>query len=133
MNVKCAHVGGLWKDGASDYYDGFKPCEDKAVTCQIPGGGTGVTIQVEFIFDDYPQDVSWTLYNTCGTKKEVFSGGGYAADATSSIESKCVEDGTFEFTVKDGYGDGICCSNGSKGDYTVRKNGVEMISMPDNY
>lgn len=88
-----------------------------------------MVVQIDITFDDYPQDISWTLTNTCSGGEVVASGGDYV-EQSSFTESYCVPNGTYNFTIVDSWGDGMCCSNGS-GDYTVSKNGVEMISMDD--
>ena len=34
MGVSCSDIGGLWFEGANDYYEGMEPCDDAAATTQ---------------------------------------------------------------------------------------------------
>jgi len=122
MNVECAHVGGLWDDENVAYYEGLEPCYCQ----QSDNKGPGIPVVIDFTFDQYPAETSWTLFNTCSGRKEVASGGDYQASENSFTQTYCVPDGTFDFTVLDVYGDGLM--EGGNGDYTVTKNGVTMIT-----
>lgn len=41
----------------------------------------------------------------------------------SHVETYCLKEGNYKFTIYDSYGDGICCSNGN-GEYVVTSNAV---------
>jgi len=91
-----------------------------------------VSLRVSITFDSFPEDISWTLRNTChGDVAEVASGGKYGGSLrgqTISEDIGSTPDGTFEFQIKDSYGDGLCCARGN-GTYAVSMNGEEQISM----
>ena len=76
------------------------------------GGGSCANTEVTFtlVTDNYPAETSWTLTKDGST---VASGSGYPDANTSHVESLCLTDGTYDFTINDQYGDGICCSYGS--------------------
>jgi len=96
---------------------------------QVPPRPGFATIRVDFTFDNYPSDTSWILTNTCnGADAVVAVSDNYAGKETSSETFVNVPDGTFNFEVIDSYEDGICCANGD-GDYSVYRNGAEMIAM----
>jgi hypothetical protein len=78
-------------------------------------------------FDNYPEETSWEIRNT--SNQVVFSGGTYGsqADGSSLTVTKCLDAGCYTFTIKDTYGDGICCSYGN-GSYTVTSNGTTFAS-----
>ena len=84
--------------------DPCAPCTDNIVTISIT-------------FDNYPEETSWTLTSGGST---IASGGTYGSqpDGSTYSEDLCLPDGCYDFTINDGYGDGICCSYGS-GSYSV--------------
>merc|ERR1712238_405833 len=49
-------------------------------------------------------------------------------DSQTFSKTYTLPDGTFNFKVIDSYEDGICC-HGGDGDYSVYRNGAEMIAM----
>jgi hypothetical protein len=65
-------------------------------------------------FDDYAGETSWEI--TQGGSV-LFSGDGYGG-MTSFSTTFCLDDGTYEFTIFDSFGDGICCAYGT-GSYTL--------------
>jgi len=89
----------------------------------LPTALTNVEIKIEITFDNYPEDTSWDLYNTCnGDNEKIGHGGDYtfseAAGKTVPVYDKTIHDGTFKFMIFDEYGDGLCCTQG-KGGYTI--------------
>lgn len=65
-------------------------------------------------FDNYPQDISWVMYD--GTNNIVASGGGYASTLGKTVDSTALIDpnkGPYRIEIYDGYGDGIGNGGGS--------------------
>ncbi len=79
---------------------------------------TCMDVNLNFVFDNYPEDISWDVRNDLGTV--VASGGNYGAepDGSSLTESFCLTDGCYDFNIYDSYGDGLCCAYGN-GSYAV--------------
>ena len=75
---------------------------------------SGKELVVDITKDDYPDETSWTLEDMC-TGQTVDAG-----DVRG--KSMCIPDAQYKFTLKDSYGDGICCSYGS-GSYRVMYGG----------
>merc|ERR1712176_1562068 len=90
-------------------------------------GGDGVTVQVNLKTDMYPAETTWSLTQTCLGTESIASGSGYTSANTEFSTSYCVQDGKFEFTMNDAYGDGICCSYG-EGSYSVLRQGTVRAS-----
>lgn len=80
------------------------------------------TIDVVIQPDDYGSETTWQVVEQ-GTGTVVGSGGPYTDDDLTLIEVEVCVDSTscYDFTIFDGYGDGICCSYGS-GYYEVYYN-----------
>ncbi len=97
------------------------------------GDGSGPScsnVSLSITFDNYPEETSWQITNSGGTV--VASGGTYASQAdgsTLSIDVGCLDDGCYDFTITDSFGDGICCSYGN-GSFTLTNNdtGVTLAS-----
>ncbi|AXG69098.1 PII-type proteinase [Kordia sp. SMS9] len=88
-------------------------------------GGSGPScsnVSLSITFDNYPEETSWEITNSGGTV--VASGGTYASQADGStlvIDAGCLDDGCYDFTITDAYGDGICCAYGN-GSFTLTNN-----------
>lgn len=82
----------------------------------VIGGCTDVTLTLTL--DDYPAETSWSINDDLGGV--VMSGGSYGNGDknTTKIETSCLEEGCYTFTINDTYGDGICCSYGN-GSYAL--------------
>ncbi|MEP4091316.1 reprolysin-like metallopeptidase [Reichenbachiella sp.] len=81
------------------------------------GGCTDVTLTLTL--DDYPAETSWAITDDQGGT--VMSGGSYDANndkGATKIDTSCLADGCYTFTINDSYGDGICCSYGN-GSYSL--------------
>ncbi|MBC8755247.1 DUF5011 domain-containing protein [Kordia sp. YSTF-M3] len=89
------------------------------------GGGSGPScsdVSLSITFDNYPEETSWQITNSGGSV--VASGGTYASQAdgsTLNIAVGCLDDGCYDFTITDAYGDGICCAYGN-GSFTLTNN-----------
>jgi len=77
---------------------------------------TDVTLQ--FTLDNYPEETTWQIATASGTV--IATGGPYGAypDGSTVSSSVCLENGCYNFTIYDSYGDGICCGYGN-GSYSV--------------
>jgi hypothetical protein len=76
-------------------------------------------INLNFTFDDYPGETSWTITDDL-TAEDVAIGGPYTGlNAGSTFtDHVCLPAGCYTFTISDSYGDGMCCDNGN-GSYTI--------------
>lgn len=87
------------------------------------GGGTACSnVTLSITFDNYPEETAWSITNASG--QTVASGGTYGSQAdgsTLNINVGCLDDGCYDFTITDTYGDGICCTYGN-GSYTLTNN-----------
>jgi len=84
--------------------------------CQTSCTDNEVTISITF--DNYPEETSWTLVNDNGVS---IASGTYSksnADGSTVTETLCLPNDCYTFTIKDSYGDGICCSYGN-GSYSI--------------
>jgi hypothetical protein len=79
-----------------------------------------VPTTLNITFDDYPKETSWEITDGNGTV--VYSGGTYDSEAKRSTKviNMCIDTGCYTFTMKDAYGDGMCCSYGN-GSYSFTK------------
>lgn len=82
------------------------------------------TLVVRLTTDQYGSETSWEITNE--SNKVVASGNNYGEKETYNIES-CLPNGCYTFTIKDAYGDGICCKYGD-GSYQVKLNGQVIAS-----
>ena len=73
----------------------------------------GSTIEILLSFDNYPEETFWTL-NDADNVNNFMSGGGQWTNS----DQYCAPPGTYQLTVYDTYGDGMCCDFGM-GDFTI--------------
>lgn len=74
---------------------------------------------IDFIFDDYPEETSWELYDSADAivaSVETYEG------ETSASEKLCLPNGEYTFVVYDAFEDGFCCDFG-EGSYTLSIDG----------
>jgi len=120
-----------WGDCTSD-----ADCTDGG-TCQIASCQSGackyesdptnsVEMSIEIKTDKYPGETTWYFKDT-SSSKQVFSGGPYTEQYTLYTDTKGMCHGNYIFTMKDSYGDGICCVEGD-GYYKVYVGGTETLS-----
>ena len=93
------------------------------------GGCGDVTLTITF--DNYPEETSWTITSGGNT---VASGGTYGsqADGSTLVLTECLEDGCYDFTISDAYGDGICCTYGN-GSYTLRNANNQVLASGGSF
>jgi len=95
-------------------------------------GPTESRLNIELQTDKHGQETSWTLYSvnveTDGQTTLITS---VEENTYEPFEQDSVElfltPGKYRFTLKDAYGDGFCCSNGSDGSYVISVDGRELI------
>jgi len=84
-------------------------------------------VTLDLLTDNYPGETTWELKNTnsdAGTS--MYTGGPYSDSGKLHSEIMCANKGeSYDFTLYDSYGDGICCSYGT-GSYTVKR-GEETV------
>lgn len=74
-------------------------------------------------FDDYAGETSWEI-SQGGTV--LFSGDDYGGQS-SFATTFCLSDGTYDFTIFDSFGDGICCGYGN-GSYSLDFGSTNLAS-----
>ena len=77
-------------------------------------------VNLSITFDDYPEETSWELLDSNQNIIESTSAGDYEGES-SFAKRFCLEDGTYNFTIKDSWGDGT-------GDYTLIYKGTILAS-----
>merc|ERR1719232_1227193 len=83
----------------------------------IPPDVTKVGLGISIYFDDFPEDISWELFDVCGGPAGVLiaEGRGYGPDVANTavpvFPYQQVNDGKFLFVIKDSFGDGLCCNH----------------------
>jgi len=96
------------------------PCTDCVTECQAN------EVKLTINFDNYPEETSWEIVNTGGNV--IASGGPYVGEDASTLTiTECLGNGCYDFTIKDVYADGICCSYGNGG-YSLTANGNTLAS-----
>ena len=91
------------------------------------GGGSSCTnteAALSLTTDNYGSETSWELKDSSGNT--LYSGSGYASNS-SYAETFCLVDGSYDFTIFDTYGDGICCAYG-EGSYSLTSGGNTLGS-----
>jgi subtilisin family serine protease len=84
-------------------------------------------VEVDIKLDNYPSETSWSI-TACNSNQVLLSGGSYFSNGSTISESKCLSDnGSYQFTINDTWGDGICCGYGS-GNFNVKFGGTEVAS-----
>ena len=87
---------------------------------------TCIDVTLHLTLDSYPAETSWAISSDSGTT--ITSGGPYTTQSGVITEVSCLQSGSYEFTIYDSYGDGICCTYGN-GSYRVTDaSGQELAS-----
>ena len=85
----------------------------------------GVEITFTISTDNYPGETTWSIADASGTV--VMTGGPYSSSGTTYSSTVCVDNGCYDLTINDSYGDGICCSYGN-GNYVITSQGATLVS-----
>lgn len=104
------------------YIDNFQPTN--VGTPPIGGGCEFTEVTLSLTTDNYGGETSWTLDDS--NQVNVASGSGYQNN-TNYQENFCLDDGDYNFTIDDSFGDGICCSYGI-GSYELLDGTTSLIS-----
>jgi hypothetical protein len=92
------------------------------VTCESNQAVFHVVIET----DKFPFETEWELTSFAGVTAE--TGGPYDLPNSRYTERYCIpSDEAYVFTMKDRYGDGLCCNNG-KGSYSAMLDGEELAA-----
>ncbi|MEM7575244.1 MAG: HYR domain-containing protein, partial [Bacteroidota bacterium] len=83
-------------------------------------------VEVNITFDAFRADVSFEIVDA-NTSNVVASGGSYSSAGSSVTESFVLPPGSYEFTIFDSFGDGICCFFGG-GTYNIIVDGETTVS-----
>ena len=78
-------------------------------------------ISIALDYDHYPMDTSYALY--AGDDGLIQSYSETDWNATSHVESICLQEGDYRFVIYDSWQNGICCGSG-QGAYNVTSNGA---------
>jgi hypothetical protein len=105
-------------------WQGDMAIDDVAMMADAPAGP--ITVSLSITFDNYPEETSWEITNASGV---VASGGTYGSQADGSTLNidVALPAGCYDFTIKDTYGDGICCSYGN-GAYSLKDGSTTLVS-----
>jgi hypothetical protein len=85
----------------------------------------GVEITFTILTDNYPGETTWSIADASGSV--VITGGPYSSAATTYSSTVCVDDGCYDLTINDSFGDGICCGYGT-GNYVITSQGETLVS-----
>jgi hypothetical protein len=120
-------------------FDGIQNGDELGVDCggpDCPSCPCNIDLELTIVLDNYPGETTWQVAD--GNGGVWASGGSYNGftPGTTVVESICLPDGCYTFTIYDSYGDGICCAygNGSyqlvnTGDGTVLASGGQFGSQ----
>jgi endonuclease I len=85
-----------------------------------------ISLSLTIQFDQYPEETSWDIKDNQGNI--IYSGGPYSDQPKESILTipLTLSNDCYVFTIKDSYGDGICCNYGN-GYYNITKDSTGEI------
>jgi len=94
------------------------------------------TVTLDLILDRYGSEISWDIKNA--SNAVVASGGPYTDTATNALQAAknfifCLPNGTYTFTIRDAYGDGMVTSATVVGSYVLKSNGTTIANLPGNF
>ena len=92
-------------------------------------------VSLEIIFDNYPEETGWQLYEGANASGAVIAQGGLTGNSisgyggeTSFLANFCLASGDYTLVMYDVYSDGMCCAYGD-GSYTLSKDdGTVLVS-----
>lgn len=86
-------------------------CQNSSPTPSASKGA--VVVQIDIMYDNYPDETSWTLSTTSGQSLGYSSSGVGATPNTLASTTVDLSPGSYVLQLQDTYGDGFCCSNGN--------------------
>ena len=86
-------------------------------------------VSVDVATDAWATETAWELRNNCDGSQPAVTGAWdlYRAASTRYSHHYCLPVAEYTFTIRDSFGDGLCCDAGTGG-YTVNVDGVAMVS-----
>ncbi|MEL6969138.1 MAG: M43 family zinc metalloprotease [Bacteroidota bacterium] len=122
--------GGCGTPATPTCNDGIQNGNETGVDCGGPDcpacpPQTCTDVVVSILTDNYPGETTWQITDAGGAV--VASGGPYGSTGTLFTSNECLDDGCYDFTIFDSYGDGICCAYGN-GSYSVTVDGQTVTS-----
>jgi hypothetical protein len=94
----------------------------------------GSIVNFEIIFDDYPEETGWQIYEGSNASGALIAEGGISNGAitgyggeTSFSTTWCLPSGDYTLVMYDVYSDGICCTYGD-GSYTLTTGDTVLAS-----
>jgi len=99
--------------------DGVQNGDETGVDCggsDCPACQTGCSeneVELNITFDQYPAEISWSIYDENGNVFANASSYGSQYANNTVTEEICLPDGCYTFQMTDSYGDGICCNYGN--------------------
>jgi len=108
----------------------MSPSPSMAPSSSFSPTETWFCIEIAVVYHDYPQYTSWELqrvvYDDGGGNELVKSLQASLGDTTHA-ESICLQEGEYEFTIRDYWGNGLCCESG-EGHYNVTSSNGALIA-----
>ena len=101
----------------------------KPIKINVARTCVGKEFVVDFVFDGYASETSWSLTDDTGAV--LVEQGGYSDDTPTASKSLCLSQGTYTFTVIDAYGDGLTYPN--LGSVTLSYAGNELAVIPGDF
>jgi hypothetical protein len=94
-----------------------------------PGG----TVTLRLTLDNWGSDITWTLATTTGTV--LYSGGPYPDLQAGQVYEHpwCLSNACYVFTIRDAFGDGICCNEGNGSIEIVNADGAVLVQSDGQY
>ena len=111
--------------------DGVLNNEETGIDCGGPNCAacqcTDLEMTLTIVFDNYPEETSWTVTDANGTLFAITSYTNAQPDGSTLTETICLPAGCYDFTLRDTYGDGICCGFG-QGSYELADNNGTVVA-----
>ena len=103
------------------------PTSRMSPSLSSPPTETCYWVDIVIVYDGYEDETSWELERVVGNgiNNELVKSHQAAGGDTAHIESICLQEGEYEFTIYD-YDAGICCNYG-EGHYNVTSNGTAIV------
>jgi hypothetical protein len=113
---------GIADPGVNDGFSGGCAFSEPAPTAAPTPCPYSDNLVVDILTENYPGDTTWTLEKD----SETIDNGSYVSASTPHSTEVCLAPGEYTWTLKDSYGDGICCAYGS-GSFELKLNGDTML------
>lgn len=93
--------------------------EDEEEDEEEEGDTSTFALELTIVFDNYPEETSWEITDDSGDVVE--SGGTYSSqsDGSTLVVDIDLDEGCYEFTIEDTYGDGMYSSRYGNGSYEL--------------